>query len=642
MKLTFPFLALLSICSSVPAFPQADVVWDSSGNGLLQGVYNFREVVWLTADNTGNLKRAVSMNGTINFDGAGAYTLQGSVMDSSVGAPQIVSSTGTYVIAASGHGYISSPVNEKGKVFGVVSQGIFVASSTDDPLNDLFIAAPAGSTAPDDASFNGRYQVVEMNFPSLTAAQARDALFQLNPDGQGGAGTVNVTGYIGAGKATTQTVSGVRYSFSNGAGTLTFGTAANAQTLLAGSRTFYISPDGNFIFGGTATGYNMFAGVRALAEPAKPELLNGLFYQAGVDVDMSALSDGVATLHTYYGSFTASGGTFLGHQRLLSGSGSDPYDYTYADTYEVRPDGSYEDFLGFRNILGAGGAIRLGFGQEGIPGLSVALKAPAFSGPGVFLNPAGIVNAASLAPFTVGVSRGELISIAGTNLSLETSEDSTFPTSLGGVQVSINGRPAPVRSVSPTALTVLVPYGTTERIARIQVSSGGVESNAVTAFVNTTTPGVFTVPAGGAGYADAVHADGSPVTGGNPAHIGETITFRLTGLGDVSPAVPDGAPGSADAPSLVSASTAVYIGGEKAEVLYAGLAPGLVGIYQMTVIVPPNIGPGDEYLEVSGPDSYTSQVQIAIGGKASAGQESRTKQSLKHRRRVFGPSRTVR
>ncbi len=66
----------------------------------------FREVVWLVADNAGNLGRAIAVYGIIDFDGAGKYTLSGAqVMASDVGVPENLPATGTYSIAASGHGF---------------------------------------------------------------------------------------------------------------------------------------------------------------------------------------------------------------------------------------------------------------------------------------------------------------------------------------------------------------------------------------------------------------------------------------------------------------------------------------------------------------------------------------------------------
>jgi uncharacterized protein (TIGR03437 family) len=630
----FPAL-LLVLLSWYPARAQSQpsIPWDNSGNSQLNGLYNFRQVVWIVGDNAGNLSRSVALYGTINFDGNGNYTLNATVSDSTASGLQSHNISGTYTISAGGLGYMDNPALDKGTVFGLVSQGVFVGSSTEDGINDIFVAAPAGSTPPTTSSFRGSYWVAEFNFPTA-AAQARDALFRINPDGQGNLGVINATGYIGSsGTKISQTVNGALYDFQNGFATISYGGTPTNQTLVAGNRNLYISPDGNLIFGGSPTAADMFVGVRALSGAPTPGIFSNLYYQAGVDLDQS--QPNVATLHSYYGALNATADSTIAHQRLLSGFESFAYDYTYSDPFTLQADGSYDDFLGLHYIIGAGGAIRIGFGTETLQGINIALKAPTFSGSGVFLNPAGVVNAASSAPFTVGVSPGLFLSLYGSNLAQSTVVDGTFPTSLGGVQVMINNRPAPLHVVSPSLITAVVPFGTSETVAAIQVTSNGQTSNTVTVFATTTTPGVFTKPPGGIGYAAALHtADFSEVTPLNPAKPGETLAVFLTGLGTVSPAVADGSPGPANPTSSAVASTAAYFDGKTANVSFAGLAPTLVGLYQMNIQVPASVRSGDRYLDIAGPDSYNSQAVIPVSGGAADAPALLEKEAVSTSRRL--------
>src|ERR1700752_4972538 len=84
-RLLFP-LVLFSLAGSV--FAQAPT-WDTSGNRLLNGAYNFREVAWIvSANGSGNLSRAVAQWGTITFNGNGGFTLTSTVRDSSLTGPQ--------------------------------------------------------------------------------------------------------------------------------------------------------------------------------------------------------------------------------------------------------------------------------------------------------------------------------------------------------------------------------------------------------------------------------------------------------------------------------------------------------------------------------------------------------------------------
>src|SRR5947209_8760786 len=131
--------AALSPAQTTPAF-------DSSGNKLLNGVYYMREVVYLIGDQTGALSRAVSLYGNISFDGAGNYTITSQpILDSNAGRVSSLSITGTYSIAASGYGFMSSPVSKGDFVYGLVSNGIFIGSSTESSFNDLLVAAPLAS-----------------------------------------------------------------------------------------------------------------------------------------------------------------------------------------------------------------------------------------------------------------------------------------------------------------------------------------------------------------------------------------------------------------------------------------------------------------------------------------------------------------
>jgi uncharacterized protein (TIGR03437 family) len=611
--------------TSLAALLLSGMVWqapaqtfDTSGDGLLKGAFNFREVTYQVGDSLGNLSDEVAVYGVISFDGQGKYTINGTRRDPSISStPQSFSvNNGTYQVAASGLAVLSSPIVANVSIFGLVSNGIFIGSSTESGFNDLFVAAP--QTA--NAKFSGSYWVAGMDFPSSDPTTAYDALFQLNPDGKGSLGTVHATGYIGNGGNTsvTQSIPGATYSFSNGVGALNFG-AATAQTLITGSQILYVSPDGNFIFGGSASGWDLFVGVRTNSASIN---FNGLYYQAGLYDDESNLASNGAVLNSYYGSFSTNSNVNLGHQRLASQRNSSAFDYTYDDPFKLNNDGiSYDDaFLSEHYVIGAGGTIRIGLSVGPLLGVSVAIAAPSFSGPGVLLYPTGILNAASSAPFTSGVSPGELITLYGTGLApkIVVASSLPFPAQLDGVQVMINGRAAPIYYVSPTQISAIVPYATELSVADIQVINNGVTSNTAMAFVNQTMAGVFTIPVGGLGYAAALHKNYSLVKPSSPAQPGETIQVFLTGLGSVNPPIADGAAGPPSPFSLVTNQLAAYVEGTQANITYQGLAPGLGGLYQLNIQIPTGLTAGDTYLDISGPDSYTSEAKISIGSGATA------------------------
>src|SRR6202453_108918 len=248
-KTTLLVVLLLTACAW-SSFGQA---FDSSGNGKLNGAYYFRQVLYFSQ--TGD---AINVQGTITFNGSGGYTVtNGSLLDTASGSVTPVTfnnETGSYVIAANGEGFLTAvnPDFPNDQIVGLVSQGgVFIGSSTENSnlYNDLFIAAPVGSTAT-NGTLNGAYTVAyfDPTFPG-------DALFTMNANGSGNIGNFNVTGYVAtnsdptASTASTETVSGVTYSFSNGAAQINFG-GNPSSNLIAGTELLYISPDGNFIFGG--------------------------------------------------------------------------------------------------------------------------------------------------------------------------------------------------------------------------------------------------------------------------------------------------------------------------------------------------------------------------------------------------------
>ncbi len=640
--------------------------WDASGNGQLNGTYYFRQVAYqLDNSNSGTLNDMVSLYGTISFNGSGSYSLSATEVDYSQQSAGPITFSGTYSIAASGLGFMSSPLSTGDKVYGLVSNGVFIGSSTDNGsgYNDLFIAAPSSANTAVQSGFKGTYSLAYMNFPSIDPgglegeAPAYDAQFQISPNGSGQIGNVSVTGYEGTNltKAFTVSESGVKYTVSNGAVALSFPTSNN--TPVTGEVFLYTSPDGNFVFGGSQYGFDMFVGVRT---PGATPSFGGLYYQAGLDEDESNTASGYVLPDSYFGSLYAlSSGDILAHQRVLSLlTTSSAYDYTYADSYSLNSNGTSDDpSTGQHYVYGAfssGGTIRIGFGNasvQGILGISVALAAPpasSFSGSGVYLNPTGVQNAGSFALFTAGIAPGEFILLNGTGLANTATASPAFPTTLGGVKVLINNNLAPIYSVSPTLLKVLVPYEVAANsFASIQVVNNNATSNAVSVFTSMTAPGVFTIPPDGLAQAAAEDANFNVISDGtngyraNPAQIGQTIAVYLTGLGAVNPPIVDAGVGSSTAPyNLATNTISVDFGGTAAtSIPFAGLTPTAIGLYQINVTVPTGAPTGDVYFDVGGPDSYTSEAGIYVGSGSSieAGGSPRAIDANGHRIRPRRP-----
>ena len=619
-------LLFLTILAGIPgrSFAQS---YDSSGDGMLNGAYYVRQVIYQVNQTDGSLNDAASVYGNITFDGGGHWSFSGWSLDAAASSttPQQFTSAGTYVISASGMGYITAInpnlVNATDQTIGLVSHGIFIGSTTQNTegYNDMVVAAPVGSVAT-NATLNGGYTLAYID-----PARAGDALLTMNANGQGNIGTVNVNSYIGANSsATTQTLTGVTYAFTNGAAQLSFG-GNNNTNLIGGTELLYISPDGNFVFGGSANGFDMFVGVRNAT--STPTNYDGLYYQAGIDLDENNSMG--PSLDTYYGSINVFSSSAIGHQslnsQLIYGGAAD---YSYYDSYTLNADGSSDDVdFGQHYLSSSDGTIRVGYGAApGFLSINVAIQGPALSGPGVYLFPNGMVNAASSTPFTAHLSPGEFLTLLGTGLAPSAASATTLPLpqQLNGVQVMINGRPAPIQFVSPGQINVIVPFFT-ESIAQIQVINNGNNSNVVTQFVGSTSAGVFTIPEGGIGEAAALHAaDFSLVSDSSPAQAGETVAVYLAGMGTVNPGISDGAAGPG-APNLSNTvnQPLVFIldpagNFPQATVTYSGLAPGFAGLYQINFTVPSGLTSGLASLEIFPPDSDTFESQLPVGTPTTA------------------------
>ena len=197
-----------------------------------------------------------------------------------------------------------------------------------------------------------------------------------------------------------------------------------------------------------------------------------------------------------------------------------------------------------------------------------------------------IVNAASWAQGLPLVGGLASVMVRGLNLSgTVTGSGSPLPIDLGGVSILVGGAPAPILTIAPLKsgmqlINFQVPFEAASNVVEIRY-----QGFSTFAFPQTAPPGAFLL---GDGTPAIEHsADYSLVTPSNPAHPGEVIIVYATGLGPVSPPVASGVAASGPAPATppylsieAVQSTPPYSLGS---VLYAGLTPGFVGLYQLNI-----------------------------------------------------------
>ncbi|MBI2686161.1 MAG: hypothetical protein HYX27_07585 [Acidobacteria bacterium] len=246
-------------------------------------------------------------------------------------------------------------------------------------------------------------------------------------------------------------------------------------------------------------------------------------------------------------------------------------------------------------FLGTAADILANRTQGGKTELSGAVLAQGASG-APLLTAGGVVHAASFAS-QVPIAPGSLITLYGTRLADATGQAPRvpLPTSLNGTEVRLGDRPLPLLYTSDGQLNAQVPYDVpVDTQHQISVKRGDTIAVPETLTVATAQPGIFTQSQTGSGQGAIVKQDGvTPAEPGKAVARGEAVVIYCSGLGPVNPAVEAGRAAPSSPLSRVVNPVTVVIGGREAQVLFAGLAPGFSGLYQVNAIVPANAATGD-------------------------------------------------
>jgi uncharacterized protein (TIGR03437 family) len=233
----------------------------------------------------------------------------------------------------------------------------------------------------------------------------------------------------------------------------------------------------------------------------------------------------------------------------------------------------------------------------------------------------GIVNAASL--LGGAIAPGELISIFGSNflssgLEVNAAENNSVPTTLSNLRVSIagnqGGADGAITAATPNQINVFVPYeiaGNTS--VTINVSADYLGSTSVTVPVAQSAFGLSTADASGSGQGAILNQDGSYNGDKNPASAGSVVSLFGTGEGLTTPALPDGALVISTPYSIPNATVTVTIGGQPAQVLYAGAAPFLpTGVLQINAQIPIGVSGDAPVLVNVGGIATSRKVTVAV------------------------------
>ncbi len=224
-----------------------------------------------------------------------------------------------------------------------------------------------------------------------------------------------------------------------------------------------------------------------------------------------------------------------------------------------------------------------------------------------------VVNAAD---FSAPVAPGGLVSVFGTNLSPVNAATSTIPlpTALGDTCLTVNGLPVSMLYVSPTQINAQLPNQVLGNTTMVLHTPGGVSDN-FNFTILPNAPSIFRVS--GATSSDLVPTvvrleNNLLVTPSNPVRNDDVLVIYMTGGGRTAPEIPAGTPAPADPLASTLVQPTVTLGGVALPVLYSGLTPGSVGLYQINARVPFTVPKGmSEELRVT-QGSVSTSVTVRV------------------------------
>ncbi len=227
----------------------------------------------------------------------------------------------------------------------------------------------------------------------------------------------------------------------------------------------------------------------------------------------------------------------------------------------------------------------------------------------------GVLNGAS---FVKGqaVAPGSLVSIFGTNLAAGNALANTIPlsTALANVSVTFNGIAAPLSGVfhdpvNGDQINAQLPWEVNAGTANVVVKNGNASSTPVSVQVGPS-PGIFVFGTQAIAYGNSdgiIAASNGAIQGltTHPAKINDpsTLVILATGLGAVNPPLATGNVVTDGQVHNTTVTPVVTVGGVPAQVVFSGMTPQFVGVYQINIIVAPGTPTGDAV-----------PIQISMGG----------------------------
>jgi len=238
-------------------------------------------------------------------------------------------------------------------------------------------------------------------------------------------------------------------------------------------------------------------------------------------------------------------------------------------------------------IDGSGALYFADSGNNRVRRLTPQAVPPPAAAPVTTLPQVSAVNAASL--LGGAIAPGEIVTIYGSGIGpLQGVPGVMNPSGLlsnlaGGSEVHFDGVAAPIFYAQAGQVNAQTPYTLAgHSTTHVEVFYQGQPAGEADVVVAGAAPAVFPT---------VLNADGSLNSASNTATQASILTFFATGEGLTNGANVAGQPAAAPYPQPML-PVSITIGGAPATVLYAGEAPGLVGMLQMDAMVPAGIASG--------------------------------------------------
>ena len=233
------------------------------------------------------------------------------------------------------------------------------------------------------------------------------------------------------------------------------------------------------------------------------------------------------------------------------------------------------------------------------------------------------VNAASFATDKV-ITPDTIVAAFGTfttqNNQVYIANSTPLPTTLGGVRVRIGNADCGLFFVAPSQINLAIPSSVADGASvTMTVTNSNNTTTTGTVTVVRSAPGIFSARATGTGAAAAQTSDGGPLINTyNPDGTEKDVSagtkdkpnvlvLYVTGIRNTPATNPTDTNGVAE-------SVTCRIQGVPATVLYAGPAPGFIGLDQVNVIIPPELaglGSVNVRLRSNNRDSNTVTIKLA-------------------------------